>query len=83
MGVETKTKTGRPGPDQLIMARNWRLAGVPYIFPRSVEEFMAAVEAEFPPEVWADPSKEERVRFRAAMAQKDDPRAWLVSQGFL
>ncbi|WHZ36529.1 hypothetical protein [Sagittula sp. MA-2] len=83
MGVEAKTKTGRPEESQLKMARNWRLWGVPYVFPRSVDELMEAIETEFPPEVWADPTAEERDRFRQAMAQKDDPRAWLTAEGFL
>lgn len=80
-GLEAKTETGRPEESQLKMARNWRLWGVPYVFPRSLDELMEAIEAEFPPEVWADPTPEEIARFREAM--KDDPRTWLETQGYI
>lgn len=82
-GLEVKTKNGRPEESQLIMARSWWLAGVPYFFVRSPEEMFAAVEAHFPEEVWADPAPEEISRFREAMAEPKDPGAWLRAQGYL
>ncbi|WP_132545411.1 hypothetical protein [Rhodovulum euryhalinum] len=81
--LEAKTKRGRPEESQLRMARQWWLAGVPYFFPTSPEHMFELVERHFPAEVWADPTPEERARFREAFADAEDPRPWLEANGYM
>lgn len=84
-GLELKSKNDRLRHDQAKMARNWRCAGIPIVYPRTGDDLLELLAEVFPPEVLAPPAEEEWALYREAISKKwkDDPKGWLRHHGWL